>query len=93
MMIPQLESRWKGPFIIHEVLPNDSYKLKRTDGKVLPHPVNANHLAPFRTREDFSTPSSQHQISHISKSSVLKFHFATHRQLPSGQILRLWKGG
>ncbi len=92
MMIPQLESRWKGPFIIHAVLPNDSYILKNTDGSLEPHPVNANHLAPYLTRANFSSSSSQHQISQIS-TNLLTFQVVSHRKLPSGQILKLWKGG
>jgi hypothetical protein len=40
---------WEGPFIIDSVGPHDSYRLKRPDGTLEPHPVNANHLAPYVT--------------------------------------------
>jgi transposase InsO family protein len=40
---------WEGPFIIDSVGPHDSYRLKRPDGTLEPHPVNGNHLAPFVT--------------------------------------------
>jgi transposase InsO family protein len=85
--IPQLESRWEGPFIIHAVLPNDAYMLKRPDGSIESHPVNANHLAPFT-----ATRSPDQQLSGLSTDFPF-WHLVIHRQIAPGLSLRLWKGG
>jgi hypothetical protein len=56
--ISKFNMRWDGPFIIDSVGPNDSYRLMTPRGEPLPHPVNANHLAPYKNIQDlFSSPS------------------------------------
>ena len=36
----KLDDKWKGPYYIHEVLLNGSYKIKELDGKILRTPFN-----------------------------------------------------
>ena len=36
--------KWRGPFIIQQVLPHGAYKLKTIDGQSLPTPINGNLL-------------------------------------------------
>jgi transposase InsO family protein len=40
----KLNPKWKGPFEIHQVLPNGAYKIRELDGRVLKAPVNGNLL-------------------------------------------------
>ncbi len=49
----KLEEKWKGPYYIHEVLLNGSYKLKEIDGRVLKVPVNGELLKYYYSREGF----------------------------------------
>lgn len=37
----KLNPKWKGPYYIHEVLPNDAYKLRTLEGHVLKAPINS----------------------------------------------------
>ena len=36
----KLKPKWKGPYYIHNVLPNGAYKLRTFEGKVLAAPIN-----------------------------------------------------
>ena len=47
MMIPKFDPNFSGPYIIDSVGTHDSYTLRHPDGRVLPHPVNQNHLMSF----------------------------------------------
>jgi hypothetical protein len=49
----KLEEKWKGPYYIHEIMLNGSYKLKETNGKVLKTPVNGELLKKYNSREEF----------------------------------------
>ena len=49
----KLEEKWKGPYYIHEVLVNGSYKIKELNGKVLKVPVNGELLKLYYSRENF----------------------------------------
>jgi hypothetical protein len=76
-MIPKLAPRWEGPFIIESAGPHDSYILKKPNGQLEPHPVNANHLAPFISSQ------SLNQLQVIpGKSSALVLY--KHLSLPCG---------
>jgi transposase InsO family protein len=48
----KLEPVWQGPFIIDGIGPHDSYRLKALNGELEKHPVNRNHLEPYRGRTD-----------------------------------------
>ena len=37
----KLEPKWKGPYYIHNTLPNDAYKIRTMDGQVLKTPLNS----------------------------------------------------
>jgi hypothetical protein len=49
----KLEEKWKGPYYIHEILKNGSYKIKEMDGKILKTPVNGELLKKYHSRESF----------------------------------------
>lgn len=49
----KLEEKWKGPYYIHEILLNGSYKLKEVNGRVLKVPVNGELLKKYYSREEF----------------------------------------
>jgi len=49
----KLEEKWKGPYYINETLPNDAYKLKEMNGKILKVPVNGELLKRYYSRENF----------------------------------------
>jgi hypothetical protein len=49
----KLDEKWKGPYFIHEVLLNGSYKLKELEGKVLKTPVSGELLKEYYSRESF----------------------------------------
>ena len=49
----KLEEKWKGPYYIHEIMLNGSYKIKETNGKVLKTPVNGELLKRYNSREEF----------------------------------------
>jgi hypothetical protein len=40
--------KWRGPFIIQQVLPHGAYKLQTLDGQSLSAPINGNLLKPYR---------------------------------------------
>ena len=44
----KLNPKWKGPFYIHNVLPNGAYKLRTIEGQVLAAPVNGNLLKYYK---------------------------------------------
>lgn len=47
----KLDPKWKGPYYIHQVLLNGSYKLRTMDGKVLTTPVNGALLKMYYDRQ------------------------------------------
>lgn len=50
----KLEEKWKGPYYIHEVLMNGSYKLKNEiNGRILKTPVNGELLKKYHERQNF----------------------------------------
>lgn len=49
----KLEDKWKGPYYIHEVLLNGSYKLKELNGKIVKTPQNGEWLKEFYSRDRF----------------------------------------
>jgi hypothetical protein len=49
----KLDEKWKGPYYIHEVLVNGSYKIKEITGQVLKTPVNGELLKEYKSRENF----------------------------------------
>jgi hypothetical protein len=46
----KLEERWKGPYLIHEIMNNGAYKLRTQDGKVLKVPINSDRLKLYHQR-------------------------------------------
>ena len=44
----KLNPKWKGPYYIHQVLPNGAYKLCTIEGQILTVPVNGNFLKLYR---------------------------------------------
>ncbi|CAI2193728.1 7836_t:CDS:2, partial [Funneliformis geosporum] len=40
----KLDQKWKGPYYIHQLLLNGSYKIRELDGRVLRTPVNGDLL-------------------------------------------------
>jgi predicted transcriptional regulator len=51
----KLEEKWKGPYYIHSVIVNGSYKLKELDGKILKTPVNGELLKKYYDRKEFES--------------------------------------
>ena len=49
----KLDEKWKGPYYIHEILVNGSYKIKELTGQVLKTPVNGELLKIYNSRENF----------------------------------------
>ena len=47
----KLDPKWKGPYYIHSVLINGSYKLRSEEGRVLTTPVNGNLLKLYHDRQ------------------------------------------
>jgi len=47
----KLDEKWKGPYYIHEILVNGSYKIKELTGQVLKTPVNGELLKKYNSRE------------------------------------------
>ena len=46
----KLDEKWKGPYFIHEILLNGSYKIKEIDGRILITPVNGELLKKYYSR-------------------------------------------
>src|ERR1051325_1046501 len=46
----KLEKKWLGPYYIHNILINSSYKLRTMEGQVLVTPINGNLLKPYWDR-------------------------------------------
>ena len=42
-----LGSNWEGPYIIESIVQPETYKLKRSDGSMVPRSWNAEHLRPY----------------------------------------------
>ncbi|PKB93837.1 hypothetical protein RhiirA5_440203, partial [Rhizophagus irregularis] len=49
----KLEEKWKGPYYIHEIIVNGSYKIKELNGRILRRPVNRELLKEYFDREIF----------------------------------------
>ena len=43
----KLNPKWKGPYYVHQVLPNGAYKLRTMEGQILAAPANGNFLKPY----------------------------------------------
>ncbi|CAG8740608.1 3020_t:CDS:1, partial [Acaulospora morrowiae] len=43
----KFEDKWTGPLYVHDQLPNNVYKLRTLDGKVLATPINTKILRPY----------------------------------------------
>ena len=46
----KFEPKWKGPYIIHQVLDKGAYKIKILEGKILKHEAHGNHLKKFHEK-------------------------------------------
>jgi hypothetical protein len=44
----KLDQKWKGPYYIHQILLNGSYKIRELDGRVLRTPVNGDLLKIYK---------------------------------------------
>ena len=51
----KLEEKWEGPYYIHEILFNGTYKLKDKEGRVLKTPVNGELLKKYYSRENYQS--------------------------------------
>jgi len=51
----KLDPKWKGPYRIHEILINGSYKIREMDGKILVKPVNGDLLKEYHDRQSWET--------------------------------------
>ena len=49
----KLKPKWKGPFYIHNVLPNGAYKLRNLEGKVLTAPINILFIKRYYDRQEW----------------------------------------
>jgi len=49
----KLDPKWRGPYYIHQVLINGSYKLRTMEGQVLATPVNGTLLKHYYDRQDW----------------------------------------
>ena len=49
----KLDDKWKGPYYVHNVLLNGSYKLRNLDGQLLRTPVNGSLLKIYRDRHNW----------------------------------------
>ena len=49
----KLKPKWKGPFYIHNVLPNGAYKLRSLEGKVLTAPINILLIKRYYDRQEW----------------------------------------
>ena len=43
----KLGPNWEGPYLIIEVVRPGTYRIQNSEGKVLPHPWNAEHLKKY----------------------------------------------
>ena len=48
----KLEEKWEGPYYIHQVLGNGTYKLRNKESKVLKRPVHGNRLKLYHPRSE-----------------------------------------
>jgi hypothetical protein len=46
----KFESKWKGPYFVHDEVQKDVYKLRTLDGKILVSPYNTLLLKPYFER-------------------------------------------
>lgn len=49
----KLENKWKGPYYIHAVLPNESYKIRELDGRIVKTPFNGRLLKLYHDRQQW----------------------------------------
>ena len=61
----KLEEKWKGPYYVHEVIVNGSYKIKELNGKILKKHVNGELLKEYFYMNNLSWD--------WDPSSILKF--------------------
>ena len=47
----KFEPKWKGPYIIHQVLDKGAYKVKTLEGKIVKHEIHGNRLKQFHERK------------------------------------------
>jgi hypothetical protein len=69
----KFEFKWKGPFIIDRIGPNNVYYLMNPAGAILKNPVNGIHLAPYyspSTPQETESPSTA-TVSLIEEGVVL----------------------
>ena len=52
----KLDEKWKGPYYIHAVLQNESYKIRNMQGKVLKAPFNGSLLKPYYDQKEWNLP-------------------------------------
>ena len=52
----KLDEKWKGPYYIHAVLQNESYKIRDMQGKVLRAPFNGSLLKPYYDQKEWNLP-------------------------------------
>lgn len=52
----KLDEKWKGPYYIHAVLQNESYKIRDMQGKVLKAPFNGSLLKPYYDQKEWNLP-------------------------------------
>jgi len=46
----KLDEKWKGPYYVHNCLPNGAYKLRTIEGRVLRAPQNGSYLKLYKDR-------------------------------------------
>ena len=49
----KLQDKWKGPYYIHQIIINGSYKIKEEDGRILKTPVNGELLKLYYDQKEF----------------------------------------
>jgi hypothetical protein len=61
-MARKLEPAWEGPFIVAGVGPHDSYRLQALNGTWGKHPLNGNHLAPWKADRGADRAVTNNQV-------------------------------
>lgn len=46
----KLEPKWKGPYIVYQIIGNGAYKIRSQDGRELPNAVNGTFLKLYKER-------------------------------------------
>ena len=68
-IVPKFARTYHGPYLIHQCLPNDAYVLMHPDGRVLPHPVNHDHLLPYRVERRSGGENSVNTVPSQARDS------------------------